>query len=179
MATPRKPHRSDNPKRPKGSDPITLRRLPGEDAFELVFPRCVQQRADDLEEIHAMLKAGEIDVAVDELRWLLNGCQPLLEAHKLLGEIAMADNDLELARAHFGMAWSLGTAALPKGRRTRLPYRRPANRALLEAGKGLAWCLKQSDDPQMAAEIVVQLRDLDPSDPLKLADAFPDVKADR
>jgi hypothetical protein len=151
--------------------------VPGENTFELVYPRCVRQRADDLEEVHAMLKAGEIDVAVDELRWLLDGCQPLLEAHKLLGEIAMADNDLELARAHFGMAWSLGTAMLPKGQRTHLPYSRPTNRPLLEAGKGLAWCLKQLDHPQMSAEIVVQLRDLDPADPLKLAEAFPEVKA--
>lgn len=177
MPAPRKPNRPSGPRRPKSSDGISLRRVPGENTYELVFPRCVQQRADDLEEVRAMLKAGETDVAIDELRWLLDGCQPLLDAHKLLGEIALADNDLELARAHFGMAWSLGIAALPKGRRCRLPYHRPANRTLLEAGKGLARCLRELEHPQLSAEIVVQLRDLDPSDPLKLTETFADVKA--
>ena len=69
-----------------------------------------------------------------------------------------------------GRAYELGAAALPKERRCRLPYARPANRAFLEAGKGLAWCLKQLGDAGPAAEIIQQLLVLDPDDPLKIKD---------
>ena len=138
-------HRGKRGHRPPGSGRggvsggLTLRRLPGEDAFELVYPPCVHRREADMEEARAMLDAGEIDVAVDELRWLLEGCKGLLEAHRLLGEVALADGDLPLARAHFGYGYELGVKALPAaGLQGTLPYSRPANRPFLEAGKGRA-----------------------------------------
>ncbi|MHB1033626.1 MAG: hypothetical protein ACYC35_16505 [Pirellulales bacterium] len=149
--------------------PIGLRRVE-KNAFELVHPRDVHDRKEDLDEVHAMLEAGEIDVAIDELRWLLSGCGHLLEAHRLLGEIALAENDLELARGHFGRAFNLGLDAMPKGGLAgTLPYRRPANQAFLEAGKGLAYCLSQLGRPAEAAELVRQLLAFDPSDPLAVA----------
>ena len=146
-----------------------MRAVPGEDAFELVHPPCAERRAEDLEEVRAMLKVGEVDLAIDELRWLLEGCGSFLEAHAMLGEIALADGDLALARGHFGRAYEIGREAIPeKGLAGPLPYARPANRAFFEAGKGLAQCLHQTGESRPAAEVVEQLLALDPSDPLEL-----------
>jgi len=50
----------------------------------------------------------------------------------------------------------------------RLPYARPANQAFLEAGKGLAFTLRELGDTEAADRVVEQLLALDPSDPLGL-----------
>jgi hypothetical protein len=149
---------------------ISVRRVPGEEGWELVYPASVLRRQEDMEEVRAMLAAGEIDVAVDELRWLLSGCRALLEAQKLLGEVALADNDLPLARAHLGYAYEMGLAAIQgeKDFTGPLAYALAANRPFLEAGKGLAWCLQQQGDARSAASIIRQLLELDASDPLGL-----------
>lgn len=162
--------KTGRPKPQTSTDRLGLRRLGRSNVFELVYPRAVAQRAADMEEVHAMLKAGESEVALDELRWLVGGCGALLEAHKLLGEIAMADGNLELARTHFGYAYELGLDALPRGGLAgRLPYARAANRDFFEAAKGLAWCLMQLGHPKLARQVVDQLLALDPSDPLAVA----------
>jgi hypothetical protein len=172
MAAKRKPR--PNPARggpaAEGS-PIGLRRIEGPDTYELVPPSCVRRRADDLDEVRAMLAAGEIDIAEEELRWLLDGCHAMIEAHKLLGEIALADGDLALARGHLGYAYGLGLAALPVNRPCRLPSTRPANRPFFEAGKLLAVCLHRLKEPLTAEPIVRRLIELDPTDPLKIKDA--------
>lgn len=148
---------------------IGVRRLPDEGVFELVYPRCVQQRQEDIEEVRRMLEAGEVEIAVDELRWLLQDCRELIEAHKLLGEIALSDGDLPLARGHLGYAYDLGRAAIPPGGLTApLPATREANRPLFEAGKHLIWCLVQQGEKELAREVVEYLLGLDPSDPLGL-----------
>lgn len=170
---PTKPHSSRPPRRDppgptKASDAVGLRRVPGKDVFELVFPRSVRDREDDLEEVRAMLDAGEIDIAVDELRWLLIGCDALLEAHKLLGEVALGEDDLILARNHFGVAYEMGLEALGSKFSGTLPYTRKANQLFFEAGKGLAWSLKQLGEPKLAKEVADQLLALDPTDPLGL-----------
>ena len=111
-----------------------------------------------------MLDAGEIDVAVDELRWLLEGCRELLEAHRLLGQIASSAGDVPLARAHFGRAYELALKVLPKGGLPgTLPYARDANRAFFEAGRGLVECLVQLGETGLADGFVKQLLALDPS----------------
>jgi tetratricopeptide (TPR) repeat protein len=151
----------------RAANRLSVRRLPGHQAFELVHPPCVAERAEDMEEVQAMLQAGEIDVAVDELRWLLDGCPALLEAHQLLGEIALAEGDLALARGHFGCAYQQALEAIPKsGLPGPLPYACHANRAFFQAGKGLAWCLHRLGESRLAAEVVDQLLALDPGDPL-------------
>ncbi|MGD9720069.1 MAG: hypothetical protein AB7O59_02505 [Pirellulales bacterium] len=162
---------------PPGSDDdshdsgtIGLRPLRDEDGWELVHPRCAREREEDLEEVRHMLDAGETDVARDECRWLLEGCRDCLEAHRILGEIALVDEDLPLARGHFGYAYRLGAAALERaGGKVRLPYARPANRSFFESAKGLVWCLKQLDKPEMAAEVAAQAVACDPEDPLQIA----------
>ena len=151
------------------ADRIALRHLRAENVFELVHPPCARARADDIEEVRKMLDAGEIDIAEDELRWLLAGCGEFVEAHRLLGEIAMSEGDAALARGHFGYAFQIVTTALPKqGLPRPLPYCRKANRPFFEAGKGLVWALQQLGDTNLAAETVQQLLRLDPSDPLEL-----------
>jgi hypothetical protein len=147
-------------------DRIGLRRVDAK-TCELLHPRGVRDRADDIAEVQEMLAAGETDVAINELRWLLDGCHPFIEAHQLLGEIALGDGDLELAQSHFGYAWQLGLGALPKsGSPVSLLYQRPANRAFLEAGKGLAWCLLQADKPDQVRQVIEQMLALDGRDPL-------------
>jgi hypothetical protein len=148
---------------------IGLHRLPKEDVFELVHPRCVRAREDDIAEVRKMLDAGEAEIAEDELRWLLDGCGEFVEAHRLLGEIAMSDGDAALARGHFGYAFQIVATCLPKqGLPRPLPYCRKANRPFFEAGKGLVWALQQLGETNLAAEIVQQLLRFDPSDPLEL-----------
>lgn len=171
MAKRKQPPKKKPSKRSAGE--ITVRRLRGQDAFELVYPPCVRRRAEDMEEVRAMLRAGEVDVAEDELRWLLEGCRQLLEAHKLLGEIALADGDVPLGRAHFGYAYDLGLKALPRGGLPGvLPYARPANRPFFDAAKGLVQCIRHQGQPEPAREIVRQLLALDPDDPLELKNLF-------
>jgi hypothetical protein len=121
----------------------------------------------DLEEVRGMLEAGESHIAIDELRWLLDDCHEFLAAHRLLGELALADDDLKLARGHFGIAFHLGAHAAKKAKGT-LPYAREANRDFLESGKGLAWCLMQLEKPEMARDVIEQMLKLDPSDPLNV-----------
>jgi hypothetical protein len=149
---------------------LSARLLAAENAWELVHPRCARDRQEDLAEVRKMLDAGEGDVARDECRWLLEGCTDCIDAHRLLGEIALAENDLPLARGHFGYAYRLGAKALEAAAtRGPLPYRLQANRAFLESGKGLAFCLKHLGKPEMAAEVVEALLACDPADPLGVA----------
>ena len=152
--------------RPTNSGPPTVRAVwrPALNAWELVHPRCAREREEDLEEVRKMVDAGELDVARDECRWLLEGCHDCLEAHRLVGEIALAEGDLPLARGHFGYAYRLGAMALERaGAKGPLPFRLPANQGFFRAGKALAECLARLDKPQMAAEVVALLAACDPS----------------
>jgi hypothetical protein len=173
-----KPSRRKKQKPPPGSPreaaapgtTLRVRKIAGQDAWELVHPRCARDRAEDLEEVRKMLDAGETEVAIDECRWLLQGCSDCLEAHRILGEIAMQANDLPLARGHFGYAYRLAAQALERaGVSGPLPYAVPANQGFLESAKGLAWCLKQLGKRDMAAEVVALAAKCDSSDPLDIA----------
>ena len=117
-----------------------------------------------------MIEAGETEVAFDELRWLLSGCADCLDAHLLLGELAVKEkNDIPLARGHFGYAYQLGHRAWRRaGGPTPVAYSQPANRSFHEAGRSLAWCLEKLGKRAMAVEIVDTLLLLDPSDPLSV-----------
>ncbi len=117
-----------------------------------------------------MITAGELEVASDELLWLVEGCGEFIEAHMLLGQIALTrGDDLPLARGHFGAAYQFGLGALRRARMpSPLPQSHPANAAFFEAGRALAWCLAKLDKPAMAKEVVDVLVKLDPTDPLEL-----------
>lgn len=115
-----------------------------------------------------MIEAGELDVAQDELRWLVSGCSDCVDAHFLLGEVVLANaNDIPLARGHFGYAYQLGLRAWGRaGEPVPVPYSQLANRTFHQAGRGLAWCLEKLGKQTMADEVVATLCRLDPLDPL-------------
>ncbi len=143
-----------------------------------VHPRCVRDRAEDLEEVQAMIDAGETDVAFDELRWLLSGCSEFIAAHALLGDLAQAAGDLPLARGHYGAGYQLGLQTL---RRANLPkpllYSQPANQPFFEAGRGLILSLEKLGKREMAEEVVRALVEFDPSDPLRLRAMFDELRS--
>ena len=146
---------------------LRVRRKPSENAWELLHPRCALERAEDIEEVQIMLDAGETEIAKDELRWLLNGCSDFVAAHRLLGDLALAEGDLRLARGHFGYAYEIGVSAFPpRGLDAPLPYRLSSNRTFLEAAKGLAWCLHELGKKKLARRVLEQLLECDPGDPL-------------
>lgn len=159
--------RKKQDKSPRRPPEVKLRRAQAGDGWELAHPRCALERREDLEEVEAMINAGETEIAIDELRWLLNGCHGCIAAHRMLGELALGSGDLKLARAHFGYAFELGAAALRTARSpVRLSYDRPANRSFLEAAKGLAHCLVELGRPKKAADVLKQLLACDATDPL-------------
>lgn len=138
--------------------------------WELVHPPCALERAEDLEEVQAMIDGGETELAVDELRWLLEECRDFIEAHYLLGEIAFEARDFRLARGHFGYACELGWTALPTNRPFgTLSYSLPANQPLFHATKGLAGCLNELNKRKTALAVLNELLAWDASDPLGTA----------
>lgn len=160
-----------------GGDTLGVRRSSDGRGWVLVHPRGARERAEDLEEVREMIESGELDVAVDELRWLVGGCSEFVEAHALLGELALAEGDAALARGHFGFAVQLGLKALKQANVAGpLPYAQPANRAFFEAGRGLARALMKLGMTDKATTLVQDLVRLDPSDPLKLRAAIDDAR---
>jgi hypothetical protein len=145
----------------------------------LAHPRCARDRADDLEEVREMIEAGELDVAIDELRWLVGGCSEFIEAHTLLGELALAtDEDVALARGHFGVAVQLGLKALERAKAAGpLPCGQPANRPFFEAARGLVWCLGKLKMFDKAEELVARVVTLDPRDPLEVRKLLDDLRS--
>jgi len=139
----------------------------GEDVWEFLHPRCALDRAEDLEEVRKMIEAEEAEIATDELRWLLGGCTDFIDAHKALGELALLENDIPLARGHFGYAVQIGKKAIDGAKcKGQVPYRIETNTAFHEAGKGLAYCLKEMGKHNMLRDVVNLLLRCDPSDPL-------------
>lgn len=138
-------------------------------SWQFAHPRCALARLEDLEEVEEMIAAGEIEIARDELRWLLAECHNFLAAHKLLGDLALADNDLRLARGHYGYAYQIGLQAIDANPQVKLlPYSVAANQAFFQAGRGLASCLAKLAKPRLARDVIARLLQLDPSDPLQL-----------
>jgi hypothetical protein len=125
-----------------------------------------------------MVEAGEFDVAADELRWLVSGCAEFIAAHVLLGELAVAmQNDLSLARGHFGAGYQLGLQTWRRANRPKpLLHSQPANRPFFDAGRGLAWTLEKLGRRDMAEEVVESMLELDSSDPLKLRAMIDDLR---
>lgn len=158
---------------------LQLRKLTSGEGWVVVPSREARERAEDLEEVRLMIDAGEFEVAVDELRWLLSGCPDLLAGHVLLGELAIEmHNDVPLARGHFGYAWQLGVTALQRNKITGpLPASQLANAPLHEAARGLAWCLEKLKMPHMANEVAGKVKQLDPADPLGVGAILDDLRA--
>lgn len=146
-----------------------MRRTADGHGWVLVHPPCARERAEDLEEVRAMIEGGEAEVAVDELHWLVGGCSEFIEGHALLGELALEAGDPTLARGHFGFAVQLGVKAIERAKVAGpLPYAQPANQSFHEAGRGLVETLLALKMTPKAIDLVRKLVQLDPSDPLEL-----------
>ena len=158
------------PRKRVSTSTVGVERARSGQGFTLTHPRAARDAAEDLEEVRTMIAAGENDVAIDELRWLVSACPDMIEAHYLLGKLAVeADHDLPLARGHFGVGYQLGAKALARtGGPMPLSALHPANRPFYDAGRGLAWCLNELGRPEMAIEVVEHLLRCDPLDPLGL-----------
>lgn len=130
-----------------------------------------------------MIEAGESEIATDELRYLLSGCPELIEGHLLLGQLAVEEDesrkvDLELARGHFGYAFTLGEKALNAAKCPGpLPGADPANAPWHEAARGLAWCFEKQGNAPMADQIAATAKRFDPSDPAQVAAMLDELRA--
>ena len=174
--TSRDPSSDKGPRRrgpaPRGREMITVarREAPGGAAWEIVQPRCARRRHEDIEEVEAMVEAGETEIARDELVWLLSECPDFLEGHVQLGLIAMEENDLKLARGHFGRAYELCLRAFEAAGSPRpVPYELAGNRPFHEAAKGLVHCLLETGRRKVAQDVCRRIAPLDPTDPLGIA----------
>ena len=148
---------------------LERRDLPAGPVWELVHPRCARRRRADLEEVEAMVEAGETEVAREELVWLLSECPDFLDAHVHLGLIALEEDDPKLARGHFGRAYELSLKALEAAGNPRpLPYALDGNRPFYEAAKGLVHCLLDTGRRTLAADVCRRIAPLDPADPLSI-----------
>lgn len=153
--------------RPSATDLLVRKRADG--ALEFVRARFATEREDDIRAAQAMVAIGELDVARDELRWLLQGCSDNMAIHVLLGEIAAAEADYALARGHFGYAYQIGQRALRRaGLSAILPAELPANRDFFAAGQGLVQALVKLGKRDLAEEVVRFLIECDPRDPTRV-----------
>lgn len=147
---------------------LSLVRSQSGNAWIFSHPAQVRECAEDLEEVCEIIEAGESDVAVDELRWLLGMCSEMLAAHFLLGKLAVEmNNDVDLGRGHFGAGYQLGLQAWRRaGKPTPVAALHPANRVFYDCGRGLAWCLHHLQKTPLALEVVEHMLEMDPNDPL-------------
>jgi hypothetical protein len=102
-----------------------------------------------------------------------------MEAHELLGQLAIEkDNDLPLARGHYGFAYQLGLQTLRRaGLPAPLPYKHLANRSFHQAGRGLALCLEKMGHNTLADEVVKTLVEFDSADPLQVRAMLDDLRS--
>lgn len=140
---------------------LALKRM---DANRFAFqpPICAVDRKEDLDEVHNMIAGGELEIARDELLYLVSDCRGFLEAHNLLGELALEEEDISLARGHFGFAYEIGLDSLPKGFRGILPANKDYNQPFFLAGRGLARCLIARGQKAEGREVLKQLSRFDP-----------------
>jgi hypothetical protein len=147
-------------------DPARLRtrRL---DANRLVLlePITAADRKEDIEEVRNMIASGELEIARDELLYLVGDCRGFLEAHNLLGELALEEGDIPLAQGHFGFAYEIGLDSLPKGFKGRLPANKEYNGAFFLSGRGVARCLIARGEREKGREVLERLAQLDPQEP--------------
>jgi len=149
---------------------VLRRPAPTGDQWEFVHSSCARRRQEDLQEVEAMLEAGETAIAREELVWLLSECPDFVEAHLHLGLLALEDGDAKLARGHFGRGVELGLRALEEaGNPHPLPYALPGNRSFFESAKGLLHCLMATGRKALARDMSRRVVAFDPADPLALS----------
>lgn len=161
---------------PKRKTALGVRFVEQARSWEIVHPRCARDRAEDIKEVEAMIEAGEIDVATDELRWLLSDCADFIDAHRLLGELAIEAEDWPLARGHLGYCYDIARAALAGGKANGpLSNEREANRGLLSATFLFAGVMCRLEKEKTARSVLQQLLTWDPNDPFGAAEALAEL----
>jgi len=134
------------------------------DGLVLQEPFCAMERQEDLDEVHAMIEGEEYEIARDELLYLVADCRAFFAAHNLLGELALLDENIGVARGHFGFVVETVTRGLPPRYTGRIPARRGYNRHIFQAGKQLARCLVALDDLKAAGDVLKRLSAWDASE---------------
>jgi hypothetical protein len=82
----------------------------------------------------------------------------------------MEEDDLKLARGHFGRAYELCLRAFEAASNPQpIPYDLPGNRPFHEAAKGLVHCLLETGRRKVAQDVCRRIAPLDPTDPLGIA----------
>jgi tetratricopeptide (TPR) repeat protein len=137
----------------------------GGNRFVFVAPECALDRDLDLAEAIEMRAGGEFEIARDELLYLVGDCRGFLEAYLQLAELALEDEDIALAKGHFGFAYEQGLEILPQNFRGQLPCQEGYNAHFFAAGRGLARCLIARREPVKAREVLEQLLKFDPTEP--------------
>jgi hypothetical protein len=160
---PSRPPVADGPPQRTDTTRLQLKRLDG-NRFAFQPPVCAHDRQEDLDEVQAMIAAGELEIARDELLYLVSDCRGFLEAHNRLGELALEEADLALARGHFGFAFEIGIESLPKGFRGVLPSTADYNAPFFLSGRGLARCLIARGQKAEGRNVLEQLARFDPRD---------------
>lgn len=136
----------------------------GANRFIFVAPECAIERDLDLAEAIEIRGGGEFDIARDELLYLVADCRGFLEAYLQLAELALEDEDIALAKGHFGFAYEQGLEVLPPNFRGQLPSTEGYNAHFFAAGRGLARCLVARHEPTKAREVLEQLLRFDPTE---------------
>lgn len=127
-------------------------------------PICARDRQEDIAEVREIIAGDELEIARDELLYLVSDCRAFLEAHNLLGELALEEGDVRLAQGHFGFAYEIGLQSLPEGFRGKLPARREYNSEFFLAGRGLARCLIARGQRAEGRQVLEQLARFDPEE---------------
>lgn len=157
----KKPGKNKPERRPMGA--VELKSLGG-NRFVFVAPECALDRDLDLAEVIEMRAGGEFEIARDELLYLVADCRGFLEAYLQLAELALEDEDIALAKGHFGFAYEQGLEILPPQFRGTLPSKEGYNPHFYAAGRGLARCLVARQEQDKAREVLEQLLRFDPAE---------------
>ena len=139
---------------------LELKSLGGQ-RYAFQAPECALDRDLDLAEVLEIRAGGEFEIARDELLYLVADCRGFLEAYIQLAELALEDEDISLAKGHFGFAYENGLDVLPLNFRGQLPCKEGYNPHFYAAGRGLARCLISRKEPQQAREVLEQLLKFD------------------
>jgi hypothetical protein len=153
----------DGPLKLADATRLVLKRLDGR-RFAFQPPVCSVDRREDLDEVQKMIAAGELEIARDELLYLISDCRAFLEAHNLLGELALEEEDIAVARGHFGFAYEIGLGSLPAGFQSILPATIGYNVPFFLAGRGLARCLIARGRRSEGRDVLKQLARFDPQE---------------
>lgn len=159
-----RPGSSGKKPRKPGEGVLSLKRL-SKNEWMFVAPDCAVEREMDLEDAREMRAGQEEEIARDELLYLVADCHGFMSAHNELGELALEQNDVKLARGHFGFSYENGLKSLPPGFSGQLPHAEGYNAPFFAAGCGVARCLVALGRVEEGEKVLKKLSQFDPHEP--------------